>query len=38
MRRLQATSLLAELKNPDRGFDAVAIAEPHRGFTATNTG
>ena len=29
-RRPQATALLAELKNPDRGFDAVVIGEPHR--------
>jgi len=31
-RRPQATALLAELKNPNRGFDAVVIGEPHRAF------
>jgi len=29
-RRPGATALLAELKNPNRTFDAVVIGEPHR--------
>jgi site-specific DNA recombinase len=31
-RRPEATALLAELKNPNRDFDAVVIGEPHRAF------
>jgi site-specific DNA recombinase len=31
-RRPQAALLLEALKNPDRGFDAVVIGEPHRAF------
>jgi DNA invertase Pin-like site-specific DNA recombinase len=37
-RRPQATALLAELKNPDRGFDAVVIGEPHRAFYGNQYG
>lgn len=36
-RRPHAAALLAELRNPDRGFDAVVIGEPHRASTATST-
>ena len=32
MRRPQAAQLLADLANPDRGFDAVVIGEPQRAF------
>jgi hypothetical protein len=35
-RRPYATALLAELRNPSRGFDAVVIGEPHRAFSATS--
>ena len=31
-RRPEATALLAELRNPNREFDAVVIGEPHRAF------
>jgi site-specific DNA recombinase len=31
-RRPQATALLAALKDPARGFDAVVVGEPHRAF------
>ncbi|WP_462187928.1 recombinase family protein, partial [Frankia sp. CcWB2] len=31
-RRPQASLLLDALRNPDRGFDAVVIGEPHRAF------
>lgn len=31
-RRPHAAALLAELRNPDRGFGAVVIGEPHRAF------
>jgi site-specific DNA recombinase len=31
-RRPQATALLAALRDPARGFDAVVIGEPHRAF------
>ena len=31
-RRPEASRLLAELKNPDRGFEAVVIGEPQRAF------
>jgi DNA invertase Pin-like site-specific DNA recombinase len=31
-RRPQSTALLAALKDPARGFDAVVIGEPHRAF------
>jgi site-specific DNA recombinase len=37
-RRPQATALLAELKNPERGFDAVVIGEPHRAFYGNQYG
>ena len=37
-RRPNATALLAELKNPDRGFDAVVIGEPHRAFYGNQYG
>lgn len=37
-RRPCATALLAELKNPDRGFDAVVIGEPHRAFYGNQYG
>ena len=37
-RRPEATALLAELKNPDRGFDAVVIGEPHRAFYGNQYG
>ena len=37
-RRPHATALLAELKNPDRGFDAVVIGEPHRAFYGNQYG
>ncbi|MBO2451619.1 recombinase family protein [Actinomadura barringtoniae] len=32
VRRPQASALLNALKNPNRGFDAVVIGEPHRAF------
>ncbi len=37
-RRPCATALLAELKNPGRGFDAVVIGEPHRAFYGNQYG
>lgn len=37
-RRPLATALLAELKNPTRGFDAVVIGEPHRAFYGNQYG
>ncbi len=37
-RRPYATALLAELKNPGRGFDAVVIGEPHRAFYGNQYG
>ena len=37
-RRPRATALLAELKNPGRGFDAVVIGEPHRAFYGNQFG
>jgi DNA invertase Pin-like site-specific DNA recombinase len=37
-RRPLATALLAELKNPDRVFDAVAVGEPHRAFYGNQYG
>ncbi len=37
-RRPQAAALLAELRNPDRGFDAVVIGEPHRAFYGNQYG
>ena len=37
-RRPQATALLAELKNPKRGFDAVVVGEPHRAFYGNQYG
>jgi site-specific DNA recombinase len=37
-RRPQATALLAELKNPNREFDAVVIGEPHRAFYGNQYG
>jgi site-specific DNA recombinase len=37
-RRPEATALLAELKNTDRGFDAVVIGEPHRAFYGNQYG
>jgi hypothetical protein len=32
VRRPEASRLLDALKNPNRGFDAVVIGEPHRAF------
>src|ERR1700761_3673889 len=37
-RRPQATALLAELKNPNRQFDAVVVGEPHRAFYGNQYG
>jgi site-specific DNA recombinase len=37
-RRPDASALLAELKNPARGFDAVVIGEPHRAFYGNQYG
>jgi DNA invertase Pin-like site-specific DNA recombinase len=37
-RRPQATALLAELKNPKRGFAAVVVGEPHRAFYGNQYG
>jgi DNA invertase Pin-like site-specific DNA recombinase len=37
-RRAEANALLAELKNPARGFDAVVIGEPHRAFYGNQYG
>ena len=37
-RRPQATALLAELKNPNREFDAVVVGEPHRAFYGNQYG
>jgi DNA invertase Pin-like site-specific DNA recombinase len=37
-RRPQATALLAALKKPDRGFEAVVIGEPHREFYGNQYG
>lgn len=37
-RRPHATALLAELKNPHRGFEAVVIGEPHRAFYGNQYG
>jgi hypothetical protein len=37
-RRPHATALLAELKNPNRGFDAVVVGEPHRAFYGNQYG
>lgn len=37
-RRPRATALLAELKNSDRGFDAIVIGEPHRAFYGNQYG
>jgi site-specific DNA recombinase len=37
-RRPRATALLAALKDPDRGFDAVVIGEPHRAFYGNQYG
>src|SRR5215469_4451128 len=37
-RRPQATALLAELKNPNRDFDAVVVGEPHRAFYGNQYG
>jgi site-specific DNA recombinase len=37
-RRPQASALLAELRNADRGFDAVVIGEPHRAFYGNQYG
>jgi DNA invertase Pin-like site-specific DNA recombinase len=36
--RPQATRLLAELKNPNRQFDAVVVGEPHRAFYGNQYG
>jgi hypothetical protein len=33
-----ATALLADLRNPQRGFDAVVIGEPHRAFYGNQYG
>jgi DNA invertase Pin-like site-specific DNA recombinase len=37
-RRPEATALLAELRNKNRGFDAVVIGEPHRAFYGNQYG
>jgi site-specific DNA recombinase len=37
-RRPEAAALLAELKNKNRGFDAVVIGEPHRAFYGNQYG
>jgi site-specific DNA recombinase len=37
-RRPRAAALLAELKNPNREFDAVVIGEPHRAFYGNQYG
>jgi DNA invertase Pin-like site-specific DNA recombinase len=37
-RRPYAAALLAELRKPDRGFDAVVIGEPHRAFYGNQYG
>ncbi|MFD0857275.1 recombinase family protein [Actinomadura adrarensis] len=37
-RRPQASLLLAELANPDRGFDAVVVGEPQRAFYGNQFG
>jgi site-specific DNA recombinase len=37
-RRPEASALLAELRNPDRGFDAVVIGEPQRAFYGNQYG
>jgi DNA invertase Pin-like site-specific DNA recombinase len=37
-RRPAATALLAELKNPNREFDAVVVGEPHRAFYGNQYG
>jgi DNA invertase Pin-like site-specific DNA recombinase len=37
-RRPHATALLADLRNPSRGFDAVVIGEPHRAFYGNQYG
>jgi len=37
-RRREASLLLAALKRPDRGFEAVVIAEPHRAFYGNQFG
>jgi site-specific DNA recombinase len=37
-RRPRASALLAALKNPGRGFDAVVIGEPHRAFYGNQYG
>jgi site-specific DNA recombinase len=37
-RRPEATALLAELKNPNREFEAVVIGEPHRAFYGNQYG
>jgi site-specific DNA recombinase len=37
-RRPRATALLAELKNPNREFDAVVIGEPYRAFYGNQYG
>jgi site-specific DNA recombinase len=37
-RRPQASALLAALRNPTRGFDAVVIGEPHRAFYGNQFG
>lgn len=37
-RRPQASALLAELRDPERGFEAVVIGEPHRAFYGNQYG
>ncbi len=37
-RRPEASRLLAELRDPGRGFDAVVIGEPHRAFYGNQYG
>lgn len=37
-RRPEANALLAQLKDPDRGFDAVVIGEPQRAFYGNQYG
>ena len=38
LRRPEASALLAELKNPNREFDAVVIGESHRAFYGNQYG
>jgi hypothetical protein len=38
LRRPRAAALLAALRDPNRGFDAVVIGEPHRAFYGNQFG